>query len=242
MPAFIYAVLNDDEDDVTFAISRVPHRNVAPALGNMAKSGSAVATTQGSFFCLDSSVNVDDYDTNPCIALGSISMTKDAADAWTILSFSNFTGLGRFTEGGFYTYPANQNGATSSCLSSTNPADTLPTFASVGRGYSINRLGWCVVNWGFNNTNTSGSGTGDIKVHLPFNFVGNYFLGNYNDRTNSGGLTYNSYAIRSNTSNVNYVNLFPTGSGQDLLQPGHFVAPNITNSGLMVMNYQVGIG
>lgn len=171
LPLFLYAVLNDLEDAVTFALSRVPHLTVAPAAAKMAKQGSAVATTQGSMFVMDSAATVGDYDGNPCVCLGSVIATKSAADAWTLAINNDFVGLGRYADNFFWTFPRDQMGAdpaANSCLSSSNGADTVPSFVSNGRSYTISRDGLCNFVWGWNNISAAGVGTGTLRLHIPF--------------------------------------------------------------------------
>jgi hypothetical protein len=169
MPFYIYGVAKDADAAATLMISRVPHKNTSSAVGNIAKSGSAVASTQGSMFAIDSGINVADYDDNPCVAIGSFRMAKnDAAnDDWTVETMNTKDGIGKFQEGRNFGLPGDQNGATSSTLSSSVGGDTIPTFQNIANGYSISKSGICryVVNW--NNITGSGAGAGLLQFHVP---------------------------------------------------------------------------
>lgn len=221
LPLFLYAVLNDAETLVTFALSRVPHLVASPAVAKMAKQGSAVATTQGSMFVMDSSVAVGDYDSNPVVCLGAVNATKDAADAWKIGSFDNFTGLGNFAEAGFYVFPTTQMGAdvaANSGLSSSVGGDTIPQFSSNGRVYQIHKTGMCLHLWGWNNITVAGVGTGNLRLHLPY--VNGTSAWSYpSNYTYTSGANYYSGSFRSPTS-TSYTTFVPSGSGVSLLTPG----------------------
>lgn len=170
MPFYIYAVAKDSDADATFMISRVPHLSVSPAAAKIAKSGSAVASTQGSMFALDSSITVGDYDGNALLCLGSFRMAKnDAANNdWTVQAIDSFDGFGQFNESRSFTFPILQNGATSNTLSSSVGGDTIPTFNQTGQGYTINRNGLLIYAWSWDFITVSGVGTGTLRFHLPY--------------------------------------------------------------------------
>jgi len=169
MPFFIYGVVKDADAGATLMISRVPHKNTSPAVGNIAKSGSAVASTQGSLFAIDSGITVGDYDDNPCVAIGSFRMAKNDAgnDDWTVEAMNTKDGIGKFQEGRNFGMPEDQNGATSATLSSTVGGDTIPTFQNISNGYSISKSGMCryTVNW--DNITVNGVGAGLLQFHVP---------------------------------------------------------------------------
>jgi len=220
LPLFFYAILNDAETAVTFALSRIPHLTVSPAVAKMAKQGSAVATTQGSMFIMDSSVAVGDYDSNPCVCLGSVIATKDAADAWTLSLSNDYVGLDRFADNFLWVFPRNQMGAdptANSCLSSSNGADTVPSFPSNGRTYTISRNGTCIFIWGFTNITAAGVGTGDLRLHIPYvngttaSFPSNFVWNN--------GANYTTGQLKF-PSATSYGELYFQGSGVAKVTPG----------------------
>jgi hypothetical protein len=95
-PFFIYLTVNDAQDTPIFAICDIPHR--VTSTNNSALIGmpsTANATVQSSFFMF-SNVTAADYNSNPCLCVGSVRMTKDSGNAWTIASLTNSCGIGRF--------------------------------------------------------------------------------------------------------------------------------------------------
>jgi hypothetical protein len=116
IPFFIYAVINDAEDDIAFMISRTPDKPVSPLAADIGAPDDAVADKQDSFFSLK---NIDEtlYDSNQALMVGSFRMRftqPGGADDWTVQAFSNVDGMGKFKEGIVWTYPTGVNGAASS--------------------------------------------------------------------------------------------------------------------------------
>jgi len=223
MPFFIYGVVKDSDVDATFMISRVPHRTSAPVSANIAKSGSAVASTQGSFFAIDSSITVGDYDGNPCAVVGSFRMTKnDAAnDDWTVTTLAAQDGVGRFQEGQTFSFPLDQNGASSNGLSSSNGGDTIPTMTSIGRFYSISKDGYCNYLWNWANISSGGVGAGTLRFHVPYE---NRYSVTWVSPTgnlsyvNNGASTYTTLMPRIYNLNTYFEAIF-TGTGTAKLTP-----------------------
>ena len=171
MPVYLYAVSNDAENAIAFAISRIPHRTTAPAAATFAKVGSAVATTQGSFFALGNPT-ITDYDANPCLLIGAFRMTKTtAAHDWTVTALNNSDGIGKFHEGTVFTYPWE----TSGCDTLANGNDsyfldnggTAPTHANGGFVYKLSKYGTVDIVFG---TTILASGLGAVGacISLPY--------------------------------------------------------------------------
>ncbi len=244
MPMFIYAVAEDANASATFMISRVPHRTTAPASGNIAKSGSAVASTQGSFFAIDSGVTVTAFDGNPCIVVGSFRITKnDAAnDDWTVTALTAQDGIGRFQEEVTFSLPADQNGASSANLSSSVGGDTIPTFNNTAASYKIARNGLCEHFWNYNNISSGGSGTGILRIHIPFtnsysvswaNPAGNMIF------LNQAGGTWTTLVPRIYNTLLYFEVVF-SGTGTAKLTPGGLTTDK--NQGSFNVTYRVNTG
>lgn len=161
-PFYVYAILDDTETTVCFAISRVPHLETSPAAAYLGKTGSAVASTCASMF-LFGDPTVADYEGNPCIAIGSLTMTKSAADDWTVSSTSLLPG--ELNEPQYYTFPQNQVGAAAGTHFLDN-GGTAPVFLTAYYYYSPKKNGDVKV---IINLTQNGGGVGavDALLSLP---------------------------------------------------------------------------
>lgn len=167
MPFWLYFVINDSNDAVTPMIARYPSAYQAP--GTIGKPSSAVADAELDFWAIDDSITVGDYDSNPCVAVGSFVMQKNdgANDDWTVQAVTNRYGIGRMNYGTAYTFAINQNGATARYLSSSNGGDTLPTFNTDSYAYAFLPGGFMYILYNTTNINNTPAGTGNIRLHTP---------------------------------------------------------------------------
>ena len=176
LPFYIYAVSNDAATAVSFMISRVPHRTIAPVSANIGKTGSAVADTQGSFFAFDNPT-VTDYDGNPCVCIGAIRMRMSASDDWTVQALSDGTsssganlqadGIGCFHEGTKFQVATGQFGAASGSFFTDN-GGTAPAWTSQSLSYQIDVTG--KVRYAMSGV-TSSAGAGAVTATLVTPFV-----------------------------------------------------------------------
>jgi len=139
MPFYIYGILNDAEDTIKFAICRIPSRSSAPATANLGCPGTANADTQGSMFIFDT-VTLGDYDTNPCICLGSIRMRMSASDDWTVQALVSADGIGNFNESTVFNVTLGTFGAATGTFIKAN-GGTAPIFSTNLYTYTIDRFG-----------------------------------------------------------------------------------------------------
>jgi hypothetical protein len=111
-PFYLYAVTNDAENAIAFMITRIPNLTTSPAAASIGKAGAVVNVGQGDFFSL-ANITVTDYDTNPCICLGSFRMQfAGGTNSWTVQTLNTAgDGIGNFNENTTFTYPEGQNGA-----------------------------------------------------------------------------------------------------------------------------------
>lgn len=176
MPWYIYLVVNDTADGGAIALSRVPNRTTAPVAGKCATRGSAVASTQGSFYFLDEVIagvptapTVANFDTNPCVCVGGLRVQKAAANDWVIQTPDNSDGIGLFHDNVGFTYPTNQNGATPVTNANTHFVETagFPGWTSQNWFYSINRLGDVDFNSITGGLTANGVNATDIVMTLP---------------------------------------------------------------------------
>ena len=167
IPFWIYAVLNDSENAVSFMISRYPAAKTSPASANIGKTGSAVADTQGSFFAL-SNPTVTDYDANPCLNIGSIRMRMSASDDWTVQTLGNNDGIGKFQFGTSFVMATGQFGAASGKFFKNN-GGTAPAFTTTDFNYYISDLsGFFDYYLDGNNVSTAGVGAVTLLLALPY--------------------------------------------------------------------------
>lgn len=172
MPFYVYVVANDADASPVFAISRVPHLYASPSVANSGKPSSATADTDQSFWYLDDSISLADYDGNPCVSLGSFSMSKSSANVWTI-TVGAADGFGNFNESVRWTFPDGQGGAASGKYLLTN-GGTAPTFTAPPRyEYSIKRNGLIEITCFLSNTvgGTPGAGAVEARLTMPFRLI-----------------------------------------------------------------------
>lgn len=204
IPFYLYAVSNDTEDAISFMISRFPNATLSPVAANIGKPGTTLATTQGSFFAMED-ITVADYDSNPCVAIGSFRMRMSASDDWTVQTLAARDGIGHFQEGIQFSFPRGQFGAASGKVFKDN-GGTAPNDSTGGYTYYIdqqnNRIFYQLA---FPNILTLGVGAVNAIVALPFirtegattasgytNDAGSYtiFIGATNPSTNDLGFIY----------------------------------------------------
>lgn len=176
MPFFIYAVSNasagSPETTINFMISRIPHLTSSPVAGNIGKTGSAIADTQGSMFALENPT-VADYASSPCVCIGSFRMQKTTAgtDDWTVSALSIEDGIGQFHESTIWTYPTGQFGATASKFFKAN-GGTAPQWTNQSGFYMIDKKGSIntIVDGATGGFAVSGVGAVNLTFSAPFNY------------------------------------------------------------------------
>lgn len=172
IPFFIYAVRNSDpgtnlEPDIAFMISRIPHRQVAPAAASIGAPDDAVADTQGSFFSFDN-ITEADYDSQPCLCVGSFRMQMSASDDWTVQTLDTQDGIGEYQEQRTFTVLQATFGAGTSSYIKDN-GGTAPTFTSFTYTYKIQKDGYCYSNFVISGDGgTDGAGAVNSQVVMPF--------------------------------------------------------------------------
>lgn len=175
LPFYIYAVSNDAATAVSFMISRVPHRTVAPLSTAIGKTGSAIADTQGSFFAFGDPT-VTDYDGNPCVCIGAIRMRMSASDDWTVQALSDGStaaesniqadGIGCFHEGTKFTLTTGQFGNASGKFFQDN-GGTAPSWTTQVGNFSINKAGFIHLEFA-GTTSTAGAGAVNATIGTPY--------------------------------------------------------------------------
>lgn len=188
MPFFIYAVVNDSLNAISFMISRIPHAQVAPGAANIGKTGSAVASTQGSFFAL-ANPTVTDYENNPCICIGSFRMTKSASDDWTVASLALTDGIGLYQEAKTFIFPPNQFGAAVDTYFIETGGDTAPVYSNYSSiFYTIDKIGRVNFYFSINSAflATAGAGSNNLTLVSPYvygSFTREYVVTNFSNAT-----------------------------------------------------------
>ena len=126
LPFFIYAVTNDDDDEIQFMISRVHGLKKSPITANIGAPDDAVADSQGSFFSFD---NIDEtlFDTNPCLMIGSFRMQMSSSNDWTVQTLDEGDGIGVFQYERDFIFPLGHQGASSGTYILPN-SNTAPVF------------------------------------------------------------------------------------------------------------------
>ncbi len=133
VPFFIYGVVNDAETEIAFMISRFPLTTISPVAAKIGQSGSAIASTQGSFFSLKS-ITATDFESNPVTRLGSFRMTMNVSDDWAVTAFATNDGIGEFQDDQKFNTSLGQFGAKAAnfFIDNGGTAPTLnPAFSSL---------------------------------------------------------------------------------------------------------------
>lgn len=196
IPFFLYAVLDDTESSIAFMISRYPNTAVSPVAAKIGKSGSAVASTAGSFFSL-ANVTVADYESNPCLSIGSFRMRMSNLDDWTVQTLSNKDGIGEFQQGVQFGSVTGQFGNATGSFFKSN-GGTAPIWDQQAWVYYLTRDNRCNFNGAFTNNTTPGAGAVTALQGVPFTIVDG-------GATGSGWLTVGG--------NYSFVGLDPVAPG-----------------------------
>lgn len=167
IPFFLYAVTDTTETICTFMISRFPGGNVSPVAGKIAKSGSAVAATQGSFFALDSTITVANFASTPCTPIGSFRMRMSAANDWTVQTLVSTDGVGQFQQNMPFLLDTGGFGAAIGSYFIDN-GGTAPIFSSQAVGYRISPDGYVYLSSGLSIITTPGLGAVTSQLASPY--------------------------------------------------------------------------
>lgn len=171
-PFFLYFANTDDTDAGVYAfISPSPTLSVTPASGNNIGYRDNVAVTPAdtnAFFL--TATNATGFTSKPCVCVGSLRMTKNSSDDWTVSALTSFGGIGKFQEGVAFLMPTGQMGATSGKYFGNN-GGTAPTYTAENNYfYYISRTGFVDLNFWFQNVaaGTAGSGAQGLQMALPY--------------------------------------------------------------------------
>lgn len=174
VPFYIYAVLNDAENAVQFMCGRTPHRTLSPTSANIGFPGTPGTNIQNAFFSFDT-ITTTQWDSNPCVVIGSFRMQMSASDDWTVQTLSTSDGVGRFNEGTSFTMPLGQFGANASTYTIPN-GGTAPVFTTSTYTYFVKKNGTCNCACALGGDGgTDGSGAVEARVAIPFKPQGNIY-------------------------------------------------------------------
>lgn len=177
IPFYIYAVLNDAENAVAFMISRVPFSRASPPAATIGMPSSAVADTTISFFSFDN-ITAADYESNPCLCLGSFRMRMNSSNDWAVQTLNGTDGIGQFQEGQIFSFPRGQFSAASSKFFLNN-GGTAPDDAAGTYYYTINPYSAVVITDFYCTALTGGSGAVELRLaNITANAVKDSYVGN----------------------------------------------------------------
>lgn len=172
VPFFVYAVVKDDDTTVKFMISRIPCFTTSPSSAEIGSPGSAAAaSTNYGMFSLDA-ITATDYDSNPCLCIGSFRMQMSAADDWTVQTLAITDGFGMYQLETKFEVPKGQFGANSGTWSIDN-GGTAPVFSDYTTNYYrfFSKRGNTIrQSFEMTSTVTSTAGAGAVtaKITTPF--------------------------------------------------------------------------
>lgn len=168
MPIYVYAVMNEAEDALTFGLARMPHHGASGVLANIGTPAVANANSELSLFLFES-VTIADYDDTPVVVLGSLKAQKAiTTDAWTFLAVKGGdTGIDGFQYGTSFAFPPLQNGAVNNHM--YVDAGTVPTWVDSHYNYGISNDGYLSIDFACNQLQVIGvsSGTTALWLMIP---------------------------------------------------------------------------
>lgn len=176
IPFYIYFGADNADANGTFFISRVPHRTVCPAAGNIGQSGNTLASTQGSFFAMQA-VTAANFAGISCICIGAFRMRyASAASPWTVQTLTDGStttginqqadGIGCFHEGTKFVVATGHFGNAAGSFFLNN-GGTAPVWSTQGQSYQILKSGAVTVETA-GVTNSAGSGAVTAFMGLVF--------------------------------------------------------------------------
>ena len=171
LPFFVYAVLNDAENDVTFMISRMPWMPKSPVSTEIGTPASAIADEQFSFFALNS-VTVTEWDSNPLVYIGCFRMRftqPGGADDWTVQTLSEEDGPSKNYNNKYFVYPTNVDGAAANSHFLPN-GGTAPAFNNINYNYRVINDGTLEAFLVEQDATVQGSGAVDAHTAMPYKF------------------------------------------------------------------------
>lgn len=123
---YIYLVVDDAGTGIQAMISDDPNATLSPVAAAIAAPDDAVATAQGDFWSMDN-ITEADWESNPCVKIGSFRMSMDGSDDWTVAALTSDVGIDK--------YPAVDPG--NSWVEITATSASL----AVNTGYNLNNAG-----------------------------------------------------------------------------------------------------
>ena len=175
MPLYLYLVnIDDTAANARFALARLPHYRTTPAsTNNIGIAGTAPASSSQSNMVLFGTGANTNYNSKPCILLGSVRATCDnsVGGVYTITALSaGRDGFGGYQWGQLFTFPTNQQGAAAGSYFTAN-AGTAPTFTADNLyQYIIDPDGNldCYIALSNAAGGTAGSGAVTAQLTIPF--------------------------------------------------------------------------
>lgn len=170
IPFFVFAVLNDNEDDVTFMISRMPWMPKSPSSTEIGTPASADADEQYSFFALRS-ITTTEYDENPVVYIGCFRMRftqPGGNDDWTVQALTLEDGPKKNYNNKLFDFPQNVNGAAASSWY-RDVGGTAPVFNNGFYKYRIMSDGTYDMRYNNQDLTNSATATG-ASLTLPYSY------------------------------------------------------------------------
>lgn len=175
VPFYIYAAADSTDANLTFFISRIPHRTICPLAASIAQSGNTNASTQGGFFALQA-ITAANFDSQPCICIGAFRM-RYTGSSWTVQTLTDGSvasnqsnlqadGIGCFHEGTKFLMTTGQFGAATGSFFLNN-GGTAPAWSSQAQAFTIERNGSLQIVMSAA-TSTAGAGAVLATLALPF--------------------------------------------------------------------------
>jgi len=171
VPFFLYGVSKSDDTAATFMITRYPNSYKSITAGSIAQSGSALASTQASFYSL-TAITAANYASTAALSVGSFRMQKVGAGAndWQVVTLTTQDGIGRFQDGMLFSIPQGHFGASANSYFKPN-GGTAPVYSTNGYAYALNRSNYFSLSLGLSTNTTPALGAVDVQLVTPFSIL-----------------------------------------------------------------------
>lgn len=169
LPFFVYAVTNDDVDNVVFMICRAPNKTASTVTASrIGYPGQPQGDFQASFFSFDV-IDTNDYNNNPCTFVGSFRMEKDASNDWFVQTLSTLAdGVGKYNDETTFFFPLGVNGASAGTYMKPN-GGTAPVFTTNNFTWRLYRNGMLEALIDFQGDGgTDGAGAVTALIAVPY--------------------------------------------------------------------------
>lgn len=163
-PFYGYLALDSSDANPEVFLSRHPALDVIPTVAEIGDPGDAVADESYSVWSINT-ITEASYAGSNCIRFFSLTGTMSTSDDWTFAALTSSTGIGKFQENVWFTYPKNQNGAAAGTHYLDN-GGTAVQGSTETYDYKVASDGTCHISSTYEGITASGSVS--VLLALPY--------------------------------------------------------------------------